>query len=269
MEWNIPHDHLEMIKRLENGRFGEVWKGLWNEEAVVAVKMCNMDVKAARFLCEAELLKSLYHKNIIQLYGVCEQEPHYIVLEYMIKGNLLDYLRSESTSFATLIDMCSQVACGMAYLESQNCIHRDLIARNILLGVNGICKISSFELAYIETNSIDNDKEKLPIKWTAPEAILYHCFSVKSDVWSFGILLHEVVTYGKNPYPGLTNNEVIIRLAQRYRMPCPSSCPQKFYGIMLDCWSEEPANRPTFETLQWKLEEYFSADETGYCEPAS
>jgi fyn-related kinase len=98
---------------------------------------------------------------------------------------------------------------------------------------------------------------KFPIKWTAPEAALYNRFTIKSDVWSFGILLTELVTYGRIPYPGMTNAEVLHQVEHGYRMPSPPGCPPSLYDIMLECWKKDEMERPTFETLQWKLEDFF------------
>jgi fyn-related kinase len=105
---------------------------------------------------------------------------------------------------------------------------------------------------------------KFPIKWTAPEAALYNRFSIKSDVWSFGVMLTELVTYGRIPYPGMSNAEVLQQLERGYRMPCPPNTPESLYQIMLDCWKRNPADRPTFEALQWRLEDFFVMDGTQY-----
>lgn len=99
---------------------------------------------------------------------------------------------------------------------------------------------------------------QFPIKWTAPEAILYNRFTIKSDVWSFGILIYEIVTYGRFPYPGMNNQQVLEAVPTGYRMPCPHNCPEKLYAIALECWKDDPDLRPTFETLEWTLEEFFS-----------
>ena len=111
---------------------------------------------------------------------------------------------------------------------------------------------------------------QFPIKWTAPEAALYSRFTIKSDVWSFGILLYEIVTYGRFPYPGMSNAQVLENLQQDYRMPCPMGCPDQLYEIMRECWREDPESRPTFETLQWRLEEFFTESDNrvdGYRDP--
>ncbi len=159
------------------------------------------------FLAEAQIMKKLSHPKLIKLYAVCTlEEPIYIITELMKHGSLLDFLQGKGKGLALppLIDMAAQIASGMAYLESQNYIHRDLAARNVLVGENNIVKIADFGLARLirEEEYQARVGARFPIKWTAPEAASYSKFSVKSDVWSFGILLTELVTYGRIPYPG-------------------------------------------------------------------
>ncbi len=272
-EWEIDRRQIRLVRKLGAGQFGEVWEGLWNGTTSVAVKTLKPGTMSAHeFLQEAALMKKLRHQKLIQLYAVCtKEEPIYIVTELMKHGSLLEYLRGEGRSMKLpqLIDMSSQVAGGMAYLEEQNYIHRDLAARNILVGENLICKVADFGLARVIDEDIyeAHTGAKFPIKWTAPEAAMYNRFTIKSDVWSFGVVLYEIITYGRFPYPGMTNAQVLEQLQQGYRMPRPMGCPDKLYDIMLDCWREEPANRPTFETLQWQLEEFFTAEDGGYRDP--
>ncbi|KAG7250538.1 hypothetical protein CRUP_026717 [Coryphaenoides rupestris] len=159
----------------------------------------------------------------------------------------------------------------MAFLELQNYIHRDLAARNVLVGENNICKVADFGLArmFMTDNQefyMAREGSKFPVKWTAPEAIDDGKYTIKSDVWSFGILLYEIITFGQTPYPNMTNNQVVMKLSTGYRMNCPPRCPNIIYDLMQDCWKAEARNRPTFETLQWKLEGYFDADLTSYDE---
>ncbi|TSS85049.1 Proto-oncogene tyrosine-protein kinase LCK [Bagarius yarrelli] len=160
------------------------------------------------------------------------------------------------------------VADGMAYIEQKNYIHRDLRAANILVSEELICKIADFGLARLIENNEYTAREgaKFPIKWTAPEAINYGTFSIKSDVWSFGILLTEIVTYGRIPYPGMTNPEVIQNLERGYRMPRPETCPEDLYSIMKECWTENAEARPTFEYLRSVLEDFNTATERQYQE---
>ena len=236
-----------------------MWEGLWNNTTSVAVKTLRPGTPSVRrLLQEVRQMKRLRHAKLIYLYAVCTK-PIYIVTELMKHGSLLEYLRGDGRSLklSQLINMSEQVASGIAYLEEHNYIHRDLAARNIFIGNNLMCKVADFGLACVFEGRI------FPIKWMAPEAALYNHFSIKSDVWSFGIVLYEIITYGQFPYPSMTNEEVKEALQQGYRMLCPMGCPDKLYDIMIDCWREESYSRPTFKSLLVQLEDFFT-DETGY-----
>uniref|UniRef100_A0A8V0Y8U7 Tyrosine-protein kinase n=1 Tax=Gallus gallus TaxID=9031 RepID=A0A8V0Y8U7_CHICK len=268
-EWEIPRESLKLVKKLGSGQFGEVWMGYYKNNFKVAVKTMkegSMDPEA--FLAEANLMKKLQHNKLVRLYAVVTKQPIYIVTEYMANGCLLDYLKTEEGSqlnLPKLIDMSAQVAEGMAYIERMNSIHRDLRAANILVSETLCCKIADFGLArIIEDEYLAQEGAKFPIKWTAPEAINFGVFTIKSDVWSFGILLTEIITYGRIPYPGMTNPEVIRNLEQGYRMPCPDMCPAELYSIILRCWRNKPEERPTFEYLQSVLEDFYTATEKQY-----
>uniref|UniRef100_A0A673MT08 non-specific protein-tyrosine kinase n=1 Tax=Sinocyclocheilus rhinocerous TaxID=307959 RepID=A0A673MT08_9TELE len=190
-------------------------------------------------------VKSLNHREFLMETQILKNStPYYIITELMEKGNLLSFLRGEdgqNLEPQELIEMSSQVADGMAYLEEQNSIHRDLAARNVLVGHNYICKVANFGLARI-------------VKWCAPEAISHGRFSNKSDVWSFGVLLYEMFTYGGFPYPGMYTTCVYNIITSGYRMPSPPKCPSHIYDTMLICWRDSSDERPDFNELKMLLE---------------
>uniref|UniRef100_A0A6I8NEV4 Tyrosine-protein kinase n=1 Tax=Ornithorhynchus anatinus TaxID=9258 RepID=A0A6I8NEV4_ORNAN len=268
--WEIPRESLRLEVKLGQGCFGEVWMGTWNGTTRVAIKTLKPGTMSPEaFLQEAQVMKKLRHEKLVQLYAVVSEEPIYIVTEYMNKGSLLDFLKGDMGKYLRLpqlVDMAAQISSGMAYVERMNYVHRDLRAANILVGENLVCKVADFGLArLIEDNEYTaRQGAKFPIKWTAPEAALYGRFTIKSDVWSFGILLTELTTKGRVPYPGMVNREVLDQVERGYRMPCPPECPESLHELMGQCWRPDPEERPTFEYLQSFLEDYFTATEPQY-----
>ncbi|XP_059189268.1 protein-tyrosine kinase 6b [Centropristis striata] len=260
-DWELPKEEFSLEEELGSGYFADVYRGRWKNHINVAIKIIKSDseLNHREFQREVQILKSLRHRHLISLFAICTASaPYYIITELMEKGSLLSFLRGpegQNQSTASLIDMGAQVADGMSYLEEQNSIHRDLAARNVLVGEHYICKVADFGLARVikEPFYISEDK-KIPYKWSAPEAISHGKFSNKSDVWSFGVLLYEIITYGGVPYPAFSNQEVYQQVTNGYRMPQPAKCPEAFYKIMLKCWSFKPADRPDFQTLKVKLD---------------
>ncbi|MEQ2263331.1 Ephrin type-A receptor 3, partial [Xenotaenia resolanae] len=152
-----------------------------------------------------------------------------------------------------LVGMLRGIASGMKYLSDMGYVHRDLAARNILVNSNLVCKVSDFGLSRV----LEDDPEaayttrggKIPIRWTAPEAIAYRKFTSASDAWSYGIVLWEVMSYGERPYWEMSNQDVIKAVDEGYRLPPPMDCPATLYQLMLDCWQKERNNRPKFEQI--------------------
>lgn len=248
-----------------------MWRAKWKGRKDVAVKILktNSGMDREHFLSEAKLMKQCRHENLVSLFGVCTAtDPIYIITEYMIQGDLLKYLQKgdgKKAQLNVLMDICAQVAKGMMFLEKCLIVHRDLAARNVLVGdLRGaipMVRVADFGLAKVFNEDyscyVAQPGGKLPIKWTAPEALLNNIFSVKSDVWSYGILLYEVVTRGEVPYPGMSNNEVVDKLKIGYRQPAPHNCPKEVYEIMKRCWAQDPDRRDTFEYLFNFFDDYF------------
>ncbi|CAF0811189.1 unnamed protein product [Didymodactylos carnosus] len=264
--WEVPRNSLHFVKKLGQGMFGQVWAGKWNYTIDVAIKTMRVGTMSKQsFVDEANIMKKLRHEKLVQLYAVCTEppdQPIYIVTELMSNGSLLDYLRKRQyLKLPTLIDMAAQISSGMAYLEHEHYIHRDLAARNVLVGDNNVCKIADFGLARVISEGPYEAKAgtKFPIKWTAPEAAILGKFSIKSDVWSFGILLYELVSHGQVPYPSMGNREALDQIQRGYRMPRIESCPVQIYEYMLCCWDINPVNRPTFEHLHTFFDDYIAS----------
>ncbi|XP_006167116.1 protein-tyrosine kinase 6 [Tupaia chinensis] len=259
-DWERPREEFRLCRKLGSGYFGEVFEGLWKDQVRVAIKVLSRDnlLHQHAFQSEIQAMKQLRHRHILALYAVASVgDPVYIITELMPKGSLLGLLRDSAEKdlpVSELVDIASQVAEGMSYLESQNYIHRDLAARNILVGENNICKVGDFGLArLIKEDTYLSHNHNVPYKWTAPEALARGLYSTKSDVWSFGVLLHEIFSRGQVPYPGMSNHEAFLRVEAGYRMPCPPQCPPHVHRLMLSCWHGDPGHRPCFRALREQL----------------
>lgn len=255
--------NISIDKVVGAGEFGEVCSGRLKlpskKEISVAIKTLKVgytEKQRRDFLGEASIMGQFDHPNIIRLEGVVtKSKPVMIVTEYMENGSLDSFLRKHDAQFTViqLVGMLRGIASGMKYLSDMGYVHRDLAARNILINSNLVCKVSDFGLSRV----LEDDPEaayttrggKIPIRWTSPEAIAYRKFTSASDVWSYGIVLWEVMSYGERPYWEMSNQDVIKAVDEGYRLPPPMDCPAALYQLMLDCWQKDRNNRPKFEQI--------------------
>lgn len=264
----IDRKRLTLGHVLGSGQFGRVYKGFLKvedtgEHVAVAVKTlhnrCTWDdsIDSRAFLEEGLMMRDFEHDNVLALIGVTFDSSGLpmVITPFMLYGDLRSYISDEASSptVKELIEFGTQVAKGMAYLSNLKFVHRDLAARNCMLDENLIVKVADFGLSRDiyerDYYSSDNKKAKLPVKWMAIESLEKSIYSTKTDVWSYGVLLWELMTRGVVPYPDVDNFDLFSYLKEGRRMLRPRYCPVILYNIMLSCWDENPANRPSFDEL--------------------
>lgn len=266
------------------GEFADVYKGTLKAQGgkdVVAVKVLrpgSSEKDQRDLLSEASILAQFDHPNVIRLIGVVTQTtPMMIITEFLESGSLDTFLKERSGLLTSLqlVGMGRGVACGMVYLSEMNVIHRDLAARNILVNDNMFCKVADFglsrELADGNPSSeYETQGGKIAVRWTAPEALRNRTFSSASDVWSYGILLWEIMSFSDRPYWEWTNADVISRVTNAgYRLPPPKDCPTIIYNLMKDCWASDRNNRPKFADIVCRLNDIIRNPDTLSCDSSS
>ncbi|MED6256779.1 hypothetical protein ATANTOWER_021404 [Ataeniobius toweri] len=269
---------LTIGKVLGEGEFGSVVEGrLGHTDGTsekVAVKTMKLDSFSQReieeFLNEAACMKDFNHPNVINLRGVCLDvgSGHFpkpmVILPFMKHGDLHSFLlRSrlkESPFFLptqTLLKFMVDIASGMEYLSGRNFLHRDLAARNCMLRDDMTVCVADFGLSkkiYSGDYYRQGRIAKMPVKWIAVESLADRVFTVKSDVWAFGVTMWEIATRGMTPYPGVQNHEIYDYLVEGHRLKQPTDCLDELYEIMYSCWVADPTDRPLFPQLREMLE---------------
>ncbi|KAM9762108.1 tyrosine-protein kinase receptor Tie-1 isoform 3-T3 [Menidia menidia] len=274
LEW----EDIKFEDIIGEGNFGQVIKAMIKKDgnkmsaAIKMLKEFASENDHRDFAGELEVLCKLgQHPNIINLIGACENRGYlYIAIEYAPYGNLLDFLRKSRVletdpAFAKehgtastltsqqLLQFAVDVATGMHYLSDKQFIHRDLAARNVLVGDNLVAKIADFGLSRGEEVYVKKTMGRLPVRWMAIESLNYSVYTTKSDVWSFGVLLWEIVSLGGTPYCGMTCAELYEKLPQGYRMEKPKNCDDEVYELMRQCWRDRPYERPPFSQISVQL----------------
>ncbi|VVD04686.1 unnamed protein product, partial [Leptidea sinapis] len=281
-EWEFPRHRLRIFNIVGEGAFGQVWRAQAIDidgkkgEQTVAVKTLKgnaSEKEKTDLIQELAVMKSLgTHPNVVRLVGCCtEKEPTLVIMEFVSLGKLQQFLRDSraerhygnthgGSMFLTSRDLTHfafQVARGMDFLSSKGIIHRDLAARNVLITEERTCKVADFGFArdVAGTHVYERKSDgRLPIRWMAPESLYDDIFSVKSDIWSFGVLLWEIVTLGSTPYPGLSAGDVMRKVRDGHRLEKPEHCRRELYNIMYYCWDAEPSSRPEFKEVVEMLE---------------
>ncbi|KAM9354854.1 tyrosine-protein kinase receptor [Pholidichthys leucotaenia] len=269
----VPRRNITLLRALGHGAFGEVYEGQVlgmsgdGSPMQVAIKtlpeICS-EQDEMDFLMEALIMSKFSHDNIVRCIGVSLNIlPRFILLELMTGGDMKSFLRRNrpragQTSLLTmreLLKMARDIACGCRYLEENHFIHRDIAARNCLLtcpGQDRVAKIGDFGMArdiYRLVYYRKGGRAMLPVKWMPPEAFMEGIFTCKTDTWSFGVLLWEILSLGYMPYPCKTNQEVLEFVTSGGRMDPPKGCPGPVYRIMTQCWQHCPEHRPNFSTI--------------------
>ncbi|XP_067664724.1 BDNF/NT-3 growth factors receptor-like [Haliotis asinina] len=278
----IRPETICFLRELGEGAFGRVYLGTCTglveegEVTLIAIKTlkdASSESVMKDFDREAELLANLQHDNIVTFYGVSQNNENYMMIfEFMSNGDLNNYLRSHgpdssvickgaqqntALTITQLLHISNQIATGMDYLASQHFVHRDMATRNCLVDDKLIVKIGDFGMSR-DVYSTDyyrvGGTAMLPVRWMPPESLLYRTFTVESDVWSFGVVMWEIFTYGKQPYYELSNIEVIQCIQNGHLLDCPQICPDDVYKMMLGCWKRQPTERLTMKEIHKRLD---------------
>uniref|UniRef100_A0A671V9P8 Receptor protein-tyrosine kinase n=1 Tax=Sparus aurata TaxID=8175 RepID=A0A671V9P8_SPAAU len=258
----LKETELKRVKILGSGAFGTVYKGIWVPEGEtvkipVAIKILNEATgpKAnVEFMDEALIMASMEHPHLVRLLGVCLSPTIQLVTQLMPHGCLLDYVHEHKDNIGSqlLLNWCVQIAKGMMYLEERRLVHRDLAARNVLVKSPNHIKITDFGLARlldVNEKEYNADGGKMPIKWMALECIHYRKFTHQSDVWSYGVTIWEVMTFGGKPYDGISTRDIPDLLEKGERLPQPPICTIDVYMVMVKCWMIDADSRPKFKEL--------------------
>ncbi|XP_066482236.1 receptor tyrosine-protein kinase erbB-4 isoform X1 [Tiliqua scincoides] len=258
----LKETELKRVKVLGSGAFGTVYKGVWVPEGEsvkipVAIKILNETTgpKAnVEFMDEALIMASMDHPHLVRLLGVCLSPTIQLVTQLMPHGCLLDYVHEHKDNIGSqlLLNWCVQIAKGMMYLEERRLVHRDLAARNVLVKSPNHVKITDFGLARLlegDEKEYSADGGKMPIKWMALECIHYRKFTHQTDVWSYGVTIWELMTFGGKPYDGIPTREIPDLLEKGERLPQPPICTIDVYMVMVKCWMIDADSRPKFKEL--------------------
>ena len=282
----MGRETVRFLKDLGEGEFGKLYKGevvegkekeekvegIQTTRAILAKVLRNSSSASNRecFLRQAETWSKFSHPNVISIIGMCcNGPPTCILYECVEYGSLYDYLVGnsplecpvdgddlETLSYDDQLQIAIQLAAGMNYLSQQNYIHGDLAARNCVVGPRMTVKITDVALTrnpFSKDYYRSHNRPPMPLRWMAPEGILNYRFTVETDIWSFGVVLWEIFSFGLRPYEGFTDEDVMERIREHDLLNCPVDCPSGIFVLMKECWDILPPSRPRFSAIYTHL----------------
>ncbi|ESO08245.1 hypothetical protein HELRODRAFT_132900, partial [Helobdella robusta] len=274
-KWEFPRERLTMLKQIGESNYCKTWlAAITGKEkkhlkyvAVKVLKDNGTDDDAQRFLDDLKvMMKFKFHENIIQLIGCCTTSyPTSSIVEYVDGGprTLLHVLQKQSQNPANMwlttkviLSFLLQIASAMQYACSLQCIHRCLCCQKIFVTSDLICKLGDFDLCEHFQSRNSEKSVNTPIRWLPPESLFVLERSMKSNVWSYGVLMWECFTLGGRPYSDLNDREVVEFVQRGGRLNKPSLCSSDIFETMQDCWVYYPTKRPNFEMLKSKMNKF-------------
>ncbi|GBG32831.1 Protein kinase, putative [Hondaea fermentalgiana] len=262
--WETDVKKIKFDKRIGAGNFGEVWTGTWMHSKV-AIKtvirgMADNKVFVGKFVEEIRLMSELQHPNIVMFLGACIQPPHIcLILEYCVHGNLVEFLQSAreqdiNITMHLILKIALDIARGIKYLhDKMKIIQRDIKGRNVLIDENLNGKISDFGLSRIKNEDDAGLTACGTPAWTAPEVVRMEEYTEKVDVYSFAVVLWELITQSE-PYEGEGGIQVAYAAAEQgLRPPIPKYTPPRYSRLMQECWADSPHDRPHFSDILERL----------------
>ncbi|XP_014212740.1 receptor-type guanylate cyclase gcy-3-like [Copidosoma floridanum] len=274
-KWEIPRENVVINRKIGEGAFGTVYGGEaffdgkgWLGVAVKTLKIGSSTEEKLNFLSEVEVMKRFDHKNIVQLLAVVlKNEPVLTIMEFMLYGDLKTYLLARrhlinknqdhnskihedmsEISNKKLTAMALDAAKALSYLAQLKYVHRDVASRNCLVNDQRVVKLGDFGMT---RPMYENDyykfsrKAMLPVRWMAPESLELGVFTPASDIWSYGVLLYEIITFGSFPFQGMSNNQVLTYVKSGNSLVVPKGVKSQLEDLMVSCWSKDPSKRPT------------------------
>ncbi|XP_057427265.1 serine/threonine-protein kinase STY46-like [Lotus japonicus] len=253
--WEIDAKHLTYGNQIASGSYGELFKGTYcsQEVAIKVLKGEHVNAEMQReFVQEVYIMRKVRHKNVVQFIGACTKPPRLcIITEFMSGGSVYDYLHKQKGffKFPSLLKVAIDVSKGMNYLHQHNIIHRDLKGANLLMDENGVVKVADFGVARVKAQSGVMTAETGTYRWMAPEVIEHKPYDHKADVFSFGVVLWELLT-GKLPYEYLTPLQAAIGVVQKGLRPTiPKNTHPKFVELLERSWQQDSTLRPDFSEI--------------------